>query len=73
MMSFRAKKGDVLLWHAGLAHGGAPISEPTASRLSLVGHYCPRGVRPLYHLYKFSHRKLYRARDHHYCSLYYRR
>ena len=72
LMSFRARKGDVLLWHAGLAHGGAPISEPSASRLSLVGHYCPRGVRPLYHLYKFSHRKLYRDRDRLYCSSYYR-
>jgi hypothetical protein len=44
--TFLPKKGDVLLWHAGLAHGGAPITHPGATRQSLVGHFCPRSVRP---------------------------
>jgi phytanoyl-CoA hydroxylase len=40
---FMAKKGDVLLWHADLAHGGLPISN-TATRSSVVTHYCPEEV-----------------------------
>ena len=42
---FIAKKGDVLLWHANLAHGGAPIEDPTRSRLSMACHYPAQGVR----------------------------
>ena len=33
------KKGDVLLWHAALAHGGDEIRNPTLTRKSLVCHY----------------------------------
>jgi len=69
--SFCAKKGDVLFWHAALAHGGARIDHPKSTRLSLVGHYCPRGVRPLYHYYKPSQRKIYRDGPHHYTTSYY--
>jgi len=72
LVSFRAKKGDVFLWHAGLAHGGAPILRPSSTRLSLVGHYCPRTVAPIYHLYKFPHRKIYQLDDQQYCSSHYR-
>ena len=46
--SFLAKKGDILVWHADLAHGGAPIAKPGASRQSLVGHFCPLSARPHY-------------------------
>jgi ectoine hydroxylase-related dioxygenase (phytanoyl-CoA dioxygenase family) len=45
--AFIAKRGDVLFWHANLAHGGAPISS-SRSRKSVVTHYCPREVAPLY-------------------------
>jgi hypothetical protein len=45
--SFIAKRGDVLFWHADLAHGGSPILL-NRSRKSLVTHYCPREVAPLY-------------------------
>lgn len=45
---FRAKKGDVLLWHADLAHGGSAIKNPGTTRLSLVGHFCPVSVKPVY-------------------------
>ena len=44
--TFLAKKGDVLLWHADLAHGGMPISVNT-TRASVVTHYCPREVASL--------------------------
>lgn len=36
---FLAKKGDVLLWHGALVHGGRPILTPGATRHSLVAHY----------------------------------
>lgn len=46
--SFLAKKGDILIWHADLAHGGSQITVPDRTRLSLVAHYCPRQVKPTY-------------------------
>lgn len=33
------KKGDVLLWHASLAHGGHPIQDENQTRKSFVCHY----------------------------------
>ncbi|MEO0341454.1 MAG: phytanoyl-CoA dioxygenase family protein, partial [Bacteroidota bacterium] len=36
---FLAKKGDVLLWHANLIHGGSPITNPEGTRRSMVAHY----------------------------------
>lgn len=33
------KKGDVLLWHAALAHGGDEIRNPALTRKSFVCHY----------------------------------
>ena len=47
-LQFRAKKGDVLIWHAGLAHGGSPITKAHATRRSLVGHFCPKSTQPRY-------------------------
>lgn len=69
--SFHAKKGDVLFWHAALAHGGAPIRKPGQTRLSLVGHYCPIGVRPLYHYYKPRQRRIYQEGLNRYTTSYY--
>jgi ectoine hydroxylase-related dioxygenase (phytanoyl-CoA dioxygenase family) len=34
-----AKKGDVLIWHANLIHGGAPIRNKALTRKSMVVHY----------------------------------
>lgn len=64
---FAAKRGDVLVWHADLVHGGNPVST-TVSRRSVVTHYCPKRVSPLFsedtntklwdhngHLYTTSH------------------
>ena len=41
---FRARKGQVLLWHGMLIHGGAPISRRGTSRKSMVLHYSVRGA-----------------------------
>ena len=41
---FLAKKGDVLIWHANLIHGGAPILNPALSRKSMVVHYYAKDV-----------------------------
>ena len=46
--SFLAKKGDVLIWHGDLAHGGAPISDPGATRKSLVTHLTAASDDPFY-------------------------
>lgn len=45
--AFLAKKGDVLIWHADLAHGGGAITNGQ-TRKSLVAHYCPKSVKPSY-------------------------
>jgi ectoine hydroxylase len=34
-----ARKGDVLIWHANLIHGGAPIRNTALTRKSMVVHY----------------------------------
>jgi ectoine hydroxylase len=43
-VEFTAKKGDVLIWHANLIHGGKKINREGATRKSLVGHYFSKGV-----------------------------
>jgi phytanoyl-CoA hydroxylase len=46
--TFKAKKGDVLIWHADLMHGGAPIQDRQRTRKSLVAHFMPFGVIPTF-------------------------
>ncbi len=41
---FHAKKGDVLLWHANLIHGGSPRRDVRHSRKAVVCHYFVKGV-----------------------------
>ena len=36
---FLPKKGDMLIWHGYLAHGGTPIKDQRRTRKSLVTHY----------------------------------
>ena len=36
---FKAKKGDLLIWHANLFHGGEVHKNPDATRKSVVFHY----------------------------------
>ncbi|MBU6341122.1 MAG: phytanoyl-CoA dioxygenase family protein [Bacteroidetes bacterium] len=55
---FLPKKGDVLIWHANLLHGGSPILRAGATRKSMVCHYFTEQVityheisqRPALHL-----------------------
>ncbi len=49
---FVAKKGDVLIWHADLLHGGAPIEDMERTRKSFIAHFMPLGVMPTF--YDFS-------------------
>lgn len=46
--SFLPKRGDVLLWHADLAHGGSKQTNEAATRRSIVVHYMPLSVEPNY-------------------------
>jgi phytanoyl-CoA hydroxylase len=46
LIRFQPKKGDVLLWHADLVHGGSKRELPDLTRWSLVTHYCPVDVDP---------------------------
>lgn len=41
---FMAKKGDMLIWHANLLHGGEPILDPALTRKSMVIHYYAKDV-----------------------------
>ncbi len=36
---FLARKGDLLIWHANLLHGGEPVVKKESSRKSMVFHY----------------------------------
>lgn len=42
-----AKRGDVVIWHPQLPHGGSPIADKTKTRMSVVFHVVPEGV-PVY-------------------------
>jgi hypothetical protein len=41
---FHAKKGDVLIWHANLIHGGSARTNIQLSRQSLVCHFFVKGA-----------------------------
>lgn len=43
---FLPKKGDVLIWHELLFHGGAPIVDPSRTRKSFVCHYWNSDLMP---------------------------
>jgi hypothetical protein len=40
---FTPRKGDVLVWHANMIHGGSPRAHPASSRRALVCHYFAGG------------------------------
>lgn len=63
-----AKRGDALIWHADLVHGGNPVSKEV-TRKSVVTHYCPKFVSPLY----AENRKtqVYQHNGHYYSTSYY--
>jgi phytanoyl-CoA hydroxylase len=54
--SFLAKRGDVLIWHADLAHGGSSVTQPGRLRKSLVTHFTAEGDDPFY-LRNAQHRR----------------
>lgn len=41
---FHARKGDILIWHANLLHGGEAITQTGATRRSMVSHYFCKDV-----------------------------
>ncbi|RCS31504.1 phytanoyl-CoA dioxygenase family protein [Rhodanobacter denitrificans] len=43
------RRGDVIIWHPEMLHGGAPHTNKVRSRRSLVMHVTPAGV-PVYHI-----------------------
>jgi len=47
-MRFRPSRGDALIWHPDLVHGGSQEMDPDSSRKSLVTHYCPIDRAPRY-------------------------
>jgi ectoine hydroxylase-related dioxygenase (phytanoyl-CoA dioxygenase family) len=42
--TLQAKKGDVLIWHANLVHGGSSVADRGRTRKSLVAHYLTEAV-----------------------------
>ena len=42
--TFLAKKGDILLWHGMLIHGGDQVNRPELTRKSYVCHYIADGM-----------------------------
>ena len=38
------RRGDVLIWHSALVHGGAPRNDPARTRRSLVTHYSAANI-----------------------------
>ena len=67
-MPFAAKKGDVLVWHADLVHGGNPVSRVT-TRKSIVTHYCPKHLTPLFS--EHMQTKLWEHNGHRYTTSHY--
>lgn len=41
---FKAEKGDLLIWHANLIHGGEKINKQGVTRKSMVIHYFAQDV-----------------------------
>ena len=66
--SFTPRKGDVLIWSADLAHGGAAVLDPGRTRKSLVCHYCPLDVTPGFFFARATRRPVREFRGLRYCS-----
>ena len=43
---FTPKKGDVLIWHSALVHGGSPRNDRSRTRKSIVSHYSTKEAYP---------------------------
>ncbi|MCB9831124.1 MAG: phytanoyl-CoA dioxygenase family protein [Planctomycetes bacterium] len=69
MRPFLARRGDVLVWHADLVHGGAPDPDPKLTRRSLVSHLCPVDVDPEYVARDPSHRRHQHGSRAYWCAM----
>lgn len=49
--SFLGKRGDVLIWHADIAHGGASITRDGQTRRSFMTHFTSARDEPFYRRY----------------------
>lgn len=58
---FHAKKGDVLIWHANLVHGGSARKNLELSRRSVVCHYFAKGAFVYHDLAAARSRQQYRG------------
>ncbi len=56
---FAARKGDVLVWHANLLHGGSPRNDLSLTRKALVAHYFAKGAFVYHDLSAVSSRRQY--------------
>jgi hypothetical protein len=56
---FEARKGDVLIWHANLLHGGSERRDLGLTRKALVGHYFAKGAFVYHDLSAVSSRQQY--------------
>lgn len=45
-MVFTPKKGDLLIWHSALVHGGMPRNDLALTRRSMVSHYTTQAAYP---------------------------
>jgi ectoine hydroxylase-related dioxygenase (phytanoyl-CoA dioxygenase family) len=54
-VSFLPKQGDVIVWHANLAHGGSDIADSERSRKSLVAHFLTEAVDKYYDMNYVNH------------------
>lgn len=45
-VTYLPEPGDVLIWHANLAHRGTKAIDPSRPRLAAIGHFSGVGVRP---------------------------
>jgi Phytanoyl-CoA dioxygenase (PhyH) len=67
-LPFAARRGDALIWHADLVHGGNPVSRDI-TRKSVVTHYCPKRLAPLFA--ETATLRLYHHRGHCYTTGHY--
>ena len=58
---FHARKGDVLIWHANLVHGGSHRRNLELSRRAVVGHFFAKGAFVYHDLAASRSRQQYRG------------
>lgn len=71
LKKFMAKRGDILVWHADLAHGGSPIADRDLTRKSLVGHFCPTSVLTNFMKFASARSSILHRDEISYCSWHY--